>query len=110
MANIINLSLVRSTIGRRDLDYLQKNITIPIGIGNESDVVRVVSANSVKVHITDCALYESLSAEEDIINDTAHWEFVGDGTETFVLDPGAAYLKAINSSGTVASIFNITGV
>lgn len=111
MANIQELGLQRYDDGQYQKHYYQKTIYVPIGIGNESDAVRVVLANKINVHFTNGSLYESLATPEDIENDTAHWEFVADSTApVFTLTAGATFLKLINSSGTEEALLNITGV
>lgn len=110
MANIKELDLRRIDQGQYQQHFFQSNIVVPQGIGNESDAVRVILADKINVHFTAGTLYESLSAESDIINDTALWLYVSSSAQdVFQITAGASYLKVVND-GTEDSIFNITGV
>ena len=109
MAVIEDLTLVEYDRGNRASDYyFQGNFNIPVGVGN-SIIVRAVAKYSMKVHLVNCSLEESLSTKEKIEADVGEFELISDGTaSTFVLDKGVSYLKATNTSGVSAAEFNIT--
>lgn len=111
MATIKDLDLQRYTDGNYVSKYFQKTIRVPAGIGNESDAIQVVTRESIKVQIFNCALYESLSSIEEVENDTAIWELVSDGsTTTFPLDKGASFLKIVNDNAAQEAVMTMTGV
>ena len=96
---------------RKLLLYFNKSVSVPAGVGNKSKAYFVVASDSIKVHLKNAILYESLNEEYQIQNDTAHWELVTDGTASvFPLSNGVSWLYIENTSATEEAILNITGV
>lgn len=108
---IEDMDLRRFGDGQYTRLYYEKAYRIPAGIGTKSNAVRVVLRDSLKVHISNCKLYESLDSVAKIEADTAHWQEVSDGIiAIFALSTGASYLYAENTSGSTEAVFNVTGV
>jgi hypothetical protein len=113
MATIVEMDVMSlRNLGQYKSLFLQKTLTTEIGIGAESDVVQVITAQSLKTYTsTNASLYESLSTEEAILNDTANWSLISSGvSDVYPLSRGASYLKIINSSSTVPAVLEVTGV
>ena len=109
---IERLNLRHFSDGQYKHDYYQRTILVPQGIGNESNAFFVVLANSLKVQVYNCTIWESLDTIASIQADTAKWGLVADSATdpTFVLDRGASFLKIINTSGSETALLLATGV
>lgn len=95
--------------GERSTEYYyHDNFVINAGTTNQICILALAN-HSIKVQTRNCAVYESLSSKEAVQKDTAIWEQLSDNTEeTFVLQKGVSYLKAVNTSETEPAKFNIT--
>lgn len=112
MANIVELKQWRQDQSQYQRHWFQQTLRVPAGIDNESDVLKVVLAKSLKTYITtETELWESLSSEQEIIEDTARWSLVSTGeSELYPLSRGASFLKIINKSAISEAILDVTGV
>ena len=92
--------------------YFQVNLILPAGIGNETEAVEIVTADSLKIHTSiNVDVYESLDTKEAVENDTALWILISDGTRAvFPATKGKSFVKAVNKSATEITKMNITGV
>lgn len=112
MASIIDMKLQRFDDGQYSRRFYQQTVRVPAGIDNESDVIRVIVAESLKTYTTtETELYESLSSEQEVLNDTARWSLISTGeSELYPLSRGASFLKIINKSSSQEAVLDVTGV
>lgn len=103
------LDLRNFSNGSYQKKYYQK--TIKLAIGESSDAYFIVVASSLKVHLTNCSLYESLDTPNSVEDNTAEWKLVAtESDDLFTLNEGVSYLYAVNTSIDSEAIMTITGV